>query len=140
MDLQEKMISGRAKGECQRISTRVMRRLQKLEGDSLLSGDDSILTNTWDEICVQIQGERSIFWDTYILTIEHMVDAEVDKLGSDVQMAIWLQTDNGRIWESESDGPGPAVEDITNHLIYEYLFIEAGKWSNSRIRGYIDQH
>jgi hypothetical protein len=30
-----------------------------------LSGTDSGLKNTWDEICVQIQGEYSFHWDTY---------------------------------------------------------------------------
>lgn len=114
--------------------------MQKLEGDSFLSGDDSILTNTWEEICVQIQGERSIFWDAYILTIEHMVETEVNKLDSDIQMAIWLQTDSGVSSDSSSDVPGPVVEDVANHLIYEYLFVEAGKWSNRRIEQYIDRH
>ncbi len=139
MDLEERIISDRAKRECQRISTSVIRQLQKLKVDSLLSGEDSILKNTWNEICVQIQGERSIFWDEYVLTIEHMVDSQVNKLSSDIQMAIWLQTDNGRIWESESDVPGPVVEDITIHLIYEYLLVEAGKWSNSRIGSYLKE-
>lgn len=140
MDLEERIISDRAKRECQRISTRVMRGLQKLKGDSLLSGEDSILENTWDEICVQIQGERSIFWDAYILTVEQMMEDEVDKLGSLVQMPIWLQTENGRVWGSESNLPGPIVEDVTNHIIYEYLFVEAGKWSNSRIRAYFNEY
>jgi hypothetical protein len=30
-----------------------------------LSGDDSELKTTWDEICAQVQYEHSIFWETY---------------------------------------------------------------------------
>ncbi len=140
MDIQKERISQSAKNECQRITARVTQRLQKLKNDSLLSGDDSILRNTWEEICVQIQGERSIFWDVYFHTIQQMIETEVNKLWSDVQMAIWLQTGNGRSWESESDGPGPIVEDVTSHLIYEHLFVEAGKWSNSRIRQHFKEY
>ncbi len=140
MDPEENIISEAANRECKRICTSVIRRLQKLKGDSLLYGDDSDLKNTWDEICVQIQGERSIFWDAYILTIEHMVETEVNNLDSDIQMAIWLQTDCGVSSDSSSDVPGPVVEDVANHLIYEYLFVEAGKWSNRRIEQYIDRH
>ncbi|HRI04945.1 MAG: hypothetical protein WBC19_14365 [Pyrinomonadaceae bacterium] len=137
MDLQKKIISVFANRECHRISNSVIRRLQKLKGDSLLSGDDSILVNTWDEICVQIQGDRSYYWDTYVLTIQHFVAVEVDKLTSDVQMPIWLQTDNGLAWDSGCTDPETIFEDVVNYIVEDYVFDKAGRWSNRRIEWYI---
>ncbi|MFM9903627.1 MAG: hypothetical protein ACKVQJ_03540 [Pyrinomonadaceae bacterium] len=140
MDLKTKIISELAKRECQRISTSVIRRLQKLKGDSLLSGDDSGLRNTWDEICVQIQGDLSYHWDVYLVTMQHIVETTVNKLDADAQMAIWLQTEQDYVWDPEDDEPKTVFEDVVNHIFQNYLFVEASEWSNSRIGRYIDQH
>ena len=50
------------------IAKRVVKWLQILKGNCLLSGDDSGLEATWDEICVQVQDEPSHFWDIYVGT------------------------------------------------------------------------
>jgi hypothetical protein len=41
-----------ADNQCKQITRRVISQLMKCT--DLLSGDDTILTNTWDEICVQL--------------------------------------------------------------------------------------
>ena len=59
-DLSEWRIVRRlAEQVCQRITRRVIRSLRELV-DGLQSGDDSGLTNAWEEICVQVQGEQSV--------------------------------------------------------------------------------
>lgn len=32
---------------------------------SVLFGEDSGFETTWDEICVQVQGEQTEYWDAY---------------------------------------------------------------------------
>jgi hypothetical protein len=64
---------------CRRIARRVMRALQGMTGHGL-SGDDSGLKNTWDEICVQIQFEQSIFWDAYEYTVTSLVAGYTESL------------------------------------------------------------
>lgn len=44
-----------------RIARRVILALQKMHQTP--SGDGSELVTTWDEICIQVQNERSFFWD-----------------------------------------------------------------------------
>ena len=39
---------------CRKISIKVVRSFQKMH--VMMSGDDTPLKNTWDEICVQVQG------------------------------------------------------------------------------------
>ena len=58
-----------------------------------LSGDDSRLTTTWDEICVQIQGEESYHWNMYDLTVRSLVEYDVFQLKHFEQLALWIQTE-----------------------------------------------
>lgn len=53
-----------AEALCRRISRRVIRDCQARK-DCLLSGDDSVLGNLWDEVCVQVQFRVSVYWDVY---------------------------------------------------------------------------
>jgi hypothetical protein len=46
---------------CQRVARKVIRSLRELV-DGLQSGDDSGLTNAWEEICGHVQGEQSVKW------------------------------------------------------------------------------
>ena len=50
-----------AKLSASRIARKAIHDLQQMT--VTMSGDDSGLKNTWDEICVQIQQEESFFWD-----------------------------------------------------------------------------
>ena len=57
--------------------------------------DDSGLRNSWEEICIQVQGERSLLWDMYDDVVQGMAKGFCDELSSDEMSAIWLQTDSG---------------------------------------------
>jgi hypothetical protein len=54
-----------------RIARKVTAVLQRMK--DTLSGDDSGLETTWDEICVQVQYEESVLWDIYDTTVRDLV-------------------------------------------------------------------
>jgi hypothetical protein len=126
---------------CQRLARKMIAELQKMK-DALHSGDGSGLENTWDEICVQVQREQSIYWDAYDSTVRQMVEAEVEKLSPHERGAIWLQTPEADDWEfdEESEHAHYPVcnDDIVGYVVKEHIYHEAGRWNNQRIREYLD--
>ncbi len=130
-----------AEAAAQRIMRRVVAELLRMK--YTLSGDDSGLKTTWDEICVQMQTEESFSWDAYDETVRVIVGHHVAELPKHEQEAIWLQTDNGLAWDcDEADGPEVypvSDDDIVSYLAHEYVYAEAGRWSNTRIRAFIDR-
>lgn len=104
----------------------------------ILSGDDSGLSNTWDEICVQIQGEYSMYWDTYLETIEAFIQPYLEKLNPYENFSIWLQTESGMSYdEYQNEEPIISSIDILNY-IKDCILKKAGDWSNQRIRNYLE--
>lgn len=126
---------------CERITRSIIATLQRMN-NGLLSGDDSGLENTWDEICVQVQCEASFSWDAYDETVRGLVRADVEKLLPHERDAIWLQTPAADNWDCEDESrraPYPVVgDDIVEYLITEHVYREAGNWSNRRIRKYLN--
>jgi hypothetical protein len=108
----------------------------------LLAGDDSGLKNTWEELCVQAQLERSVYWDIYIEDLQQSVAVEVEQLQPYEREAVWLQTPAGEDWDFEDEKsrePNPFMcqEEIVEYLTNEYVLTDAGRWSNQRIRKYL---
>jgi len=64
---------------------RVIKSLQSLRRNCLLSGNESGLETTWDEICVQVQTELSIYWDVYVETIRNCIRIELFEQFHEVQ-------------------------------------------------------
>lgn len=130
-----------AEQAARRITHKVISVLQKMT--DTLSGDDSGLKTTWDEICVQVQFEASFSWDAYDETVRGIVERYVVKLPKNEREAIWLQTDAGMDWDYEepSDREANPVcdNDIVDYLTSDYVYTEAGNWSNARIRAFIDR-
>lgn len=131
-----------ADGVCRRITRRVMRSLQAMT-DTRLSGDDSVLANVWDEVCVQVQFEESVFWDAYEQTVTSVVAGEFAKLAPHEREAVWLQSPEGVDWsccdEAERE-PSPASDaDAVAHIVHEFVYEEAGRWTNPQIRQYLDR-
>jgi hypothetical protein len=127
---------------CQRLTRKMIADLQKMK-DALHSGDGPGLENTWDEICVQVQYEQSIYWDVYDSTVRQMVEAEVEKLSPHEREAIWLQTPEANDWEfdeeSEHDHYPVCNDDIVGYVVKERIYHEAGRYNNQRIREYLDR-
>jgi hypothetical protein len=134
------IVSNLAEQVCQRMTHKVILSLQTMKG-GLLSGDNSGLTNAWEEICVQVQYKESYSWDVYDLTVRQLVSGEVTKLLSHEREAIWLQTPAGEDWDAEDEGAREGYpvneEDIVEYLKDKYVYQTAGDWSNKRIRKFL---
>ena len=141
MKIEKDLLKKFAKEIAIRIAKKTILALQKIE--NTLSGDDSGLKNTWDEICVQIQYEESLFWSAYDETVQSFVFAYIEELKSHEKLVIWLQTEQGWDWaydyEEQNDNYPPVlVEDVAQYITQEYIYSKAGSWSNNRIRNYLD--
>jgi hypothetical protein len=127
---------------CERLTRKLIATLQRLN-NGLLSGEDSGLKNTWDEICAQVQFEESFSWDVYDETVRGLAASDVEKLQSHEREAIWLQTTAADDWDCEDESrrqPYPVSNDeIVDYLVNEYIYSKAGNWSNRRIRNYLDR-
>jgi hypothetical protein len=128
---------------CQRLVRKSIRQLQQMDSPGgLLSGDDSGLTNTWDEICVQQQLETSFYWEAYIETIRSTVHYHVETLSDLERDAAWLQTDEYDEWDceyQEDREPNPVFGMDIENLIVERLLEAANNWGNERIRNYLNR-
>ncbi|HWX34930.1 MAG TPA: hypothetical protein VNZ53_46845 [Steroidobacteraceae bacterium] len=104
---------------------------------------DPLLRTVWDEVCVQVQYEESTLWDAYDETVRSFVAAYVEELPEHEREAIWLQTDQGSDWDCEDPAdrePYPVVnDDIVGYVVHEFVYSEAGRWSNPRIRAFIER-
>jgi hypothetical protein len=124
-----------------RIVRKAIAALQQME--DTMSGDDSGLKTTWDEICVQVQDEQSFHWDAYDATARSILSGYIAELPKHERDALWLQTDAGNDWECEEpdDRDAYPVDDdhIVDYLANEYLYDEAGRWTNARIRAFFDR-
>jgi hypothetical protein len=130
-----------AEAICQRVSRKTIRALQKMT-EGMQSGDDSVLVNVWEEICVQVQGEESVLWDAYDVTVKQMLSGELAKLPVYECEAVWLQTLEGQDWDAEDEdarsGYPVAEDDIIEYVKRKYVYSAAADWSNRRIREYLE--
>jgi hypothetical protein len=144
MGLKDQIISEVASAALEKVSRRIITALQRMKGSSLQSGVDSGLTNVWDEVCIQVQSEYSFYWDAYEATIYPIIEDEIQKLPAFVRHAIWFQTDQGFAWlcdvedDEHPEVPLDSWDGIADH-IFEYVLGKAGKWSNPRIKAYLER-
>lgn len=125
---------------CKRICNRVVRYLRSIT--DTLSGDDSSLTNAWEEICAQVQFEQSIYWDIYEGVIDQAIGEEVKGLPPHELAAVWFQTPEGEDWGSTdgSDRKEPYMDrQQIVAVIRAYVLSTAGNYTNARIRKYLDR-
>ena len=86
-----------------RITRKTIRNLQEMGEGNILSGEDSGLENVWDEICVQVQYERSFSWEGYDETVRVCVAHYVSELKYHEQLALWFQTEDAQYWKYEDE-------------------------------------
>lgn len=124
-----------------RLVNRTIRGLRKIT--DTLSGDDSGLINAWDEICVQIQGQLSGYWDAYDETARSILADHVAELKDHEKLSLWFQTEDGWDWlfddeEDRDKDPPVCDEDIVVYIV-GWLYAKADEWSNKQIRAYMDR-
>lgn len=138
MNYKDEIIYKIADKACKKISLKVIKNLQKMKGCHL-SGDSG-LKNIWDEICVQVQGEESIFWDAYNDTIKPLILSEVKDIDEEIKQAIWFQTDEGLCWDEEAEEQDLLLfnlDQITDYIYNDYLWKYAADWTNNQIEKYL---
>lgn len=102
------------------------------------------LETTWEEICVQVQGEESGDWDAYDLTVKQTLLGSVTQLHQREREALWLQTEAGLEWASRrEDGYAAAAsvddEEIAEYLKDNFIYPAAEDWSNERTRAFFER-
>jgi hypothetical protein len=141
MDISEKITNQLANTISERISRKVELSLKRMK-DGLQSSEDSGLENLWDEVCVQVQAEHSMFWRLYDNLIYGLTLSIVKKQESYEMAAMWLQTDGGQDWKhevSEKDCVfGYCAEDIAEYIAREYVYEKAGTYRNKKIIKYLE--
>lgn len=141
MTVEERLLAtfaDRVVGHVVRRAIRVLRQIK----DARLSGDDSRLADAWDEICVQVQLEQSVYWDCYDETARSIVKRELERLPPSDLQAIWLLTDQSFDWRwdrEDSWEEAPVVLDDAVDYVTQALYDRAANWSNSRIRDYLER-
>lgn len=93
-----------ANARASELVSRVMDCLKHEIGE--LRGDPKLQT-VWDEICVQVQGEESLFWNAYVQHLEQHFERQIEELETYELRALWLQTLDGEMWWSETETSGP---------------------------------
>jgi len=83
-----------------RLAIRAIKHLRSLPAQ--LSGEDSRLTNVWEEYCVQVQGEESYFWHSYVDTVKDAIRSSLRTVRLLELTAMWLQTREGHHWLAEN--------------------------------------
>ena len=130
--MHDRIVTDLARDVTRRITATVVRHLQRMTDDRT-SGEDSGLANVWDEICVQVQLERSFLWFAYARTVHTLVEHQIEQLAPFERSALWLQTDAGIGWscshEGEDGTPPPNVDDVVQETMNE-VWSAAANWSN----------
>jgi predicted oxidoreductase len=107
-----------------------------------MSGEDSGLKTIWDEVCVQVQDEESVFWDIYDEIVREFVRGTVAEMSKHEREAIWLQTEAGIDWsfeEQQHREAYPIVEDNIIDYLVRRVYSAAADWSNARIDEYMSR-
>lgn len=129
-----------ATARCVRSVIRRMRRDIDVQGASHLR-------NRWEELCAEVQLERSVMWWAY----ERMVNdyaAAAERLNRYELIAIWLQTPGGEEWMNDveerreaGDYSGSAltycVDDVTAY-VSQAVIRAAMDWRSSGLQAYLN--
>ena len=116
------------------ITDKVIEKLKGFSGvEFCSSGDDSGLTNIWEEICVQIQSEYSFQWQSYDNTIDNVITLIFEESPLAVKRLIsYIQS----VDESSSDQQEPFNyrEDWALKAIKQKVMKIAGEYENEAIK------
>jgi hypothetical protein len=132
IDAQYKLLGALYKDISNSIVPGIIKQLQELKDDALLSGEDSGLENVWEEICAQLQRGPSFEWQMYVLTVEGIIDEELNKLPHSFKQVISYLSDFNDEPEMTGYSPFNAIESIKNDV-----FSVAMDYSNLNIEEYL---
>lgn len=129
---------------CKKITSKTIRWMQSVNTEFI---EMEYLKNLWDDVCYQVQKERSFYWCHY----DDMVVSNVVSLLAELEdyevNAIWLQTDEVYYQLSDLESHGIKVDsryntidlscymhDIAKYITEAYVYNLAESWRNDRIQ------
>lgn len=129
-----------AKQLCESAAKSVVIDLQEMT--DLLFGEESGLANSWEEICVQRQGDESELWGIYEDTVCVLIEAHLEDLSVSARQTIWLATDEGIDWRCSDEPergfePPVCMSTVTKHIAGQYVYSRADQFSNDRITAFL---
>lgn len=151
MDLEQKRASNVAiklsDKSCKKIASKTIRWMRGFD-TQLLEIDG--LKNSWDDVCYQIQKEKSFYWSHY----DDMVASNILSLLAEQEdyevNSIWLQTNDVDYQLSELWSDGMIIDnqykaiylscyihDIARYITGEYIYKQAEDWRNDRLRQFL---
>lgn len=105
------------------------------------------LENLWDDVCYQLQAERSYSWNHYDVMIRIYVISKLEELNKYEANAIWLQTEGvyDHLVDMEDDGisidsrftpmgSSNFEDEMARYIVNEYIYSQANTWRNDRLR------
>ncbi len=123
------------------IAQEVIEQLITLTGkEFLLSGDDSGLKNVWEEICVQVQGEYSFYWDAYEITMEEQIISIFEERSEFIQQVVgyWARQNDDSLPDEEIDEDYFDLDQCVRG-IKEFILSDAEDYTNQRIEKYLNE-
>lgn len=122
-----RLVIDHARALGQGMAEQVRADLEEMD-ETLLSGADSRLISVWQEICVQVQGEESFLWDTYLELVTGMISVRVTDLSKVEQGMLWLATDAVWDWLYDvvlaGDEPAPEHPGLDTEETAEWIWAE----------------
>lgn len=119
--------------------------LEEMDSQELLSGDSS-LKNVWEEICVQVQGEQSFFWENYVENMDGLLAGYVEMLDPNARLALWTLTESGRDYindhrtDSEAGLDIPVDADEILAMLRDGLLSAAANHESPSISRFLQRH
>ncbi len=111
MRIEQRLVAAWASQLSDKLIQDTIQNLENMDSQEMLSGDSG-LKNVWEEICVQVQFEHSIFWETYVETFEALLAGDVEMLDVDARLALWTLTESGRDYIDDHHADDEAGLDI----------------------------
>jgi len=127
----------------QKIGVKVIRILKQLKGDSLLESSDHGLKNTWEEICVQIQDEESVFWNAYDETVEQTINFVFKKVDNEILKFLSIMSDDEfNVTEKDNFKYEDYAfnTDSAGDVVKKEVYNRARVFSNNNIKRYLENH
>ena len=134
------------------IAASIIRQLQGIKRDRgmMQSPESSGLINLWDEVCVQVQREYSVFWDAYEEFIRTIIEERVQKLPKEEKLMIWLSSESFSEWadtfdEDDCDNafseffPDGYESDAVIQMIFDEVISRADDFKNRRISTFLER-
>jgi hypothetical protein len=119
----QEYLSGLVDGIYKKLVRDIIADIKALPKSCHQSGDDSVLTDVWEEFKYQVQEEESALFEAYEHTIRSICIRRISKLDSVYQGLLWLWSDGYFDWDREDEVYeipfGDPVEEALEQELYQ---------------------